>query len=233
MMPMRLLVCGGALLAVMAIDVFDSPPARAGIDVVLCDGETKVQLAQAPDTPAGGQALAAQLLSEWQRKHPGRTWEAAGPPPIAQDPQRTPDEIIEKRHTIQPPFDNSYLLADGQGGGHAYGNWTRRDLALWANEAKKMVVDGARVFHDGKALGSTVSVSCDMCHPDGANTHPETYPKFQVQLGQTVLLRDMINWCLQHPVRAEKMSADDPRMRALEAYILGQRRGTPMAYGKH
>jgi thiosulfate dehydrogenase len=47
------------------------------------------------------------------------------------------------------------------------------------------------------------------------------------------LLRDMINWCLIHPVRADPMDPDDPRMRALEAYIISQRVGVPMQYGKH
>jgi len=42
----------------------------------------------------------------------------------------------------------------------------------------------------------------------------------------------MINWCLEHPVRAKALAADDPRMRALEAYIYAQRKGTPLNYGK-
>ena len=49
-----------------------------------------------------------------------------------------------------------------------------------------------------------------MCHPDAANTHPETYPKFQPQLGRVALLRDMINWCIEHPVRGKQLAADDP-----------------------
>ena len=71
-----------------------------------------------------------------------------------------------------------------------------------------------------------------MCHPDAANTHPETYPKYQVQLGRTVLLRDMINWCIEHPVRGKKLAEDDPKMRALEAYIYAQRKGVPLDYGR-
>jgi cytochrome c len=43
----------------------------------------------------------------------------------------------------------------------------------------------------------------------------------------------MINWCIEHPVRGKPMEADDPRMRALEAYILAQRKGTQLNYGKH
>ena len=95
------------------------------------------------------------------------------------------------------------------------------------------MVDGSRIFHDAELLGSQISVSCDMCHPDAANTHPETYPKFQVQLGRVVLLRDMINWGIEQAVRGEVLEADDPNMRALEAYILAQRKGTKLNYGRH
>ena len=35
-----------------------------------------------------------------------------------------------------------------------------------------------------------------------------------------VLLRDMIHWCIDNPVRGEHLQPDDPRMRALEAYIM-------------
>jgi thiosulfate dehydrogenase len=66
---------------------------------------------------------------------------------------------------------------------------------------------------------------------DGA--HPETYAKFQPQIGRVVFLRDMINWCIEHPVRGKPLASDDPRMRALEAYILAQRKGKALDYGRH
>jgi cytochrome c len=69
-----------------------------------------------------------------------------------------------------------------------------------------------------------------MCRPHAANTHPETYPKYQVQPGRAVLLRDTINRCLENPVRADTLEADDPAMRALEAYITAQRKGVAMEY---
>lgn len=47
-----------------------------------------------------------------------------------------------------------------------------------------------------------------------------------------LLLRDMINWCIEHPVKGKVLKADNPKMRALEAYIYGQRKGVPLAYGK-
>jgi thiosulfate dehydrogenase len=76
-------------------------------------------------------------------------------------------------------------------------------------------------------------MACAMCHPNAANTHPETYPKFQVQLQRVAMLRDMINWCLENPLKAPLMKDDDPRMRALEAYIMAQRRGKAIEPGKH
>ncbi len=178
-----------------------------------CDGEGKVQVAK--DTT--GQALADALMDQWTRDHPDRDW--------------TTEE--KQRHELKPPADNSSLLTGGQAEGNTYGQPTERDLLTWTRETEKFVLEGSRIFHSADLLKSTVSVSCDMCHPHGANTHPETYPKFQTQLGRVLLLRDMINWCIDNPVRGERLEPDDRRMRAMEAYIMAQRSGTKMNYGKH
>lgn len=174
----------------------------------------------APATPAAvsGQALADSLMAKWEAEHPDVDWEAEE----------------RKSRTFIAAADNKHLLSkDSQADGHPYRNVTERDVLEWKRETEKFVVAGSKVFHSADELGSTVGVSCDMCHPNAANTHPETYPKFQTQLGRVVLLRDMINWCLQQPLRAPAMEADDPRMRALEAYIISQRTGTKIEYGKH
>lgn len=165
----------------------------------------------------GGQALANEIMEQWKRQNPGRDW-------IAEE---------KERHKIVPPADNEHLLTGDQAEGHAYGKYSERDILMWARELEKLVVEGSQIFHDADLLGSEIAVSCDMCHPDGANTHPETYPKFQVQMGRVVLLRDMINWCIEQAVRGEVLAADDSRMRALEAYILAQRKGKALNYGKH
>jgi thiosulfate dehydrogenase len=94
------------------------------------------------------------------------------------------------------------------------------------------------VVEKGRALWgspdlSTNGVACGQCHPNAANTHPETYPKFQQQLGRVVALRDMINWCIQQPLEGEPLALDDPQMVALEAYVAYERRGVPLAPGKH
>jgi hypothetical protein len=186
-------------------------PAAEGIDVLLCDGKTQVTVPQG--TP--GTAIAGALMTEWLRKNPNSAWEV---------------EEREK-HTLQTAADNSALV--GQISGQSYGKITQQDVALWKSETERVATAGSRVFHSGDELGSTIGVSCDMCHPHAANTHPETYPKFQAQLGRVALLRDMINWCIEHPVRGKALSADDPRMRALEAYVLAQRKGKTLEYGKH
>jgi thiosulfate dehydrogenase len=69
--------------------------------------------------------------------------------------------------------------------------------------------------------------------PDAANTHPETYPKFQKQLGKVVKQQEMINWCIQNPLEGAPLALDDPKLTAMESYINYERRGVPMAPGKH
>ncbi len=182
-------------------------------EMTTCDGQGKVKV----DQDMTGQVLADALMDQWTRDHPDRDW-------------MTEEKL---RHELKPPADNSSLLQGGQAEGHTYGQHTERDLLMWTRETEKFVLEGSRIFHSADLLKSTVSVSCDMCHPHAANTHPETYPKFQTQLGRVVLLRDMINWCIDNPVRGEHLKPDDPRMRALEAYIMAQRSGTEMNYGKH
>ena len=108
--------------------------------------------------------------------------------------------------------------------------FTEEDLKKWEAAFMEAVKEGDKLFHS--ALGSN-NVSCDMCHPNATNTHPETYPKFQMQLSQVAGLRDMINFCIENPLEGEPLELDDPKMIALEAYITWERRGKPLEPGKH
>jgi thiosulfate dehydrogenase len=182
--------------------------------VTLCDNKTTTTTPSGPKTREEGQAIADALMSQWRQTNPDRDW--------------VKDEL--EKHELVQPADNSALVGRGQG--QTYGQITKQDVTTWSRESMVMAANGSRVFHDANELGSTIAVSCDMCHPHAANTHPETYPKFQVQLGRVALLRDMINWCIQHPVRGTPLEPDDPRMRALEAYIYAQRKGVPLDYGR-
>ncbi len=205
------------------------PALRAdSVDVRLCDGETTVALAAAPTTAAEGLAVANALMAEWKQKHPGADWQMG----TLQDPGER-EALLRRRYQPKQPFDNRGLLGDGQKAGHPYRDFAERDIVLWERETMRAVLEGAEVFHDAKRLGSTIAVSCDMCHPDASNTHPETYPKYQTQLGRTVMLREMINWCIERPLRGTPLAHDDPRMLAMEAYIYAQRQGTTLQFGKH
>jgi len=109
--------------------------------------------------------------------------------------------------------------------------FTKEDLERWQNEYMSVVKKGRELWVSPD-LG-TNGVACAQCHPNAANTHPETYPKFQQQLGRVVALRDMINWCIQNPLEGKTLKLDDPRMIAIEAYVAYERRGVNMAPGKH
>jgi thiosulfate dehydrogenase len=107
---------------------------------------------------------------------------------------------------------------------------TDRDKAIWKAELDKLVKEGDRLFHSDE-LG-TNGIACAMCHPNASNTHPETYPKFQLEMKKIALLRDMVNWCIENPLEGAKLAEDDARMKALEAYILASRKGVPIEAGK-
>jgi len=110
-------------------------------------------------------------------------------------------------------------------------DFTKQDAERWTKEFMTVVKEGEKLFHSS-ALGKN-KVSCDQCHPNAANTHPETYPKFQKQIGRVISLFEMVNWCLRNPLEGDPLAADDPRMVALLAYITYERRSVPLAPGKH
>lgn len=209
-------VTGAVALALAVVTLQLRAEGADEIEVKLCDNTTTTTIAaDAPRTRETGQAVADALMAQWRRDHPDADW-------VAQE---------KATHAVVEPADNSALV--GQGQGATYGLITKEDVLVWQNETYKMAVEGSLIFHSGDRLKSQIAVSCDMCHPHAANTHPETYPKFQTQLGRVALLRDMINWCIEHPVRGQVLAADSPEMRALEAFIIAQRKGATMDYGKH
>jgi cytochrome c len=109
--------------------------------------------------------------------------------------------------------------------------FTKEDQERWQNEFMSVVEKG-RALWVSPDLG-TNGVACAQCHPNAANTHPETYPKFQQQLGKVIALRDMINWCLMNPLEGAPLDLDDPDMIAIESYVVYERRGVELDPGKH
>lgn len=226
------------------------PKSKDGnVVIALCDGETTVEVKGVKEgdqmSREQAQAVSNQLMAEWRKKNPNASWDEAPVVAQADTHPRSPTRLPPgKMSPTKDPIRRGELGAAGARevrkqeapnvqSAHTYGAFTDRDKAIWDVSTAQFVERGNRVFHDAKELGSPVAVSCDMCHPDATNTHPETYPKFQVQLGRVALLRDMINWCIENPVRGKPLPDDDEKLRAMEAYILAQRKGVPLEFGKH
>ena len=234
----------------LVLNAQQQPPARhpapqsknGKVVVMLCDGKTSIEIKGLKPGQRMSHEQAAKvsrdLMASWQRAHPGERWEmaqaqgpapesaASEPPPQATTNAQTPGQQVQGV-PIQKPAQT------GQQQGDTYASFHERDFKVWQAETQKFIEEGKRIFHSDKLLGGTIGVSCDMCHPDASNTHPETYPKYQVQLQRVALLRDMIDWCIENPVKGKTMDPNDPRLRALEAYIIAQRKGVPLDYGKH
>ncbi len=146
-------------------------------------------------------------------------------PGVAAGERMSPEQARGVADELMRKYEENKVLAHG-GAAH-----TEREMRVWEAELKRTIDEGYKLFHSPE-LG-TNGISCDMCHPDASNTHPETYPKFQTQLKRIALLRDMINWCIENPMEGPRLSDDDEKMKALEAYIISTRKGVPLAPGKH
>ena len=109
--------------------------------------------------------------------------------------------------------------------------FSEEDVARWQAQFDQVAAEGRAHWTD-PGLGSN-GVVCAQCHPNAANTHPETYPKFQKQMGRVAQLWEMINWCIRNPLEGENLAADDPVMIALQAYVYKERKGVPLDPGRH
>jgi thiosulfate dehydrogenase len=189
----------------------------AGVTVDLCDGQSTLTLpglkpgeALPPDE---ARKAAAEMMQIWRKTEGEARWAAWTAEAAAARPSEPPPPVAD-----QPGQPTKF---------------TKRDELIWKREQEKWIEEGYKNFHDAKALGGTIGVSCDMCHPNASNTHPESYPKFQTQLKKVALLRDMINWCIENPGKGKPLPENDPRLRSVEAYILSARTGVATAPGKH
>jgi thiosulfate dehydrogenase len=115
---------------------------------------------------------------------------------------------------------------------------TREQLSAYTEAFMDEVKKGDLLFHGDAATAKKMGVNlsdtgmaCAMCHPMGADTHPHSFPKFQVQINKFSTLRDMINWCIEKPNQGEKIESDSDAMKALEAYIYWSNTGSVLVPG--
>jgi thiosulfate dehydrogenase len=98
-------------------------------------------------------------------------------------------------------------------------------------ELLEVVKKGDALWHSGK-LG-TNGHACAGCHPDGANSNANTFPKFQSNIGKVATLREMINWCIKNPLEGKELPEHSEEMKALEAYAIYMHRGLALQPGEN
>ena len=97
------------------------------------------------------------------------------------------------------------------------------------------VAYGDQLWHTGESGGSsklsTNGLGCANCHPDGSATQPESWPKYQTNLGKVGTMREMFNWCIQVVQQGKGFAMDSKEMIAMEAYATYMNRGAVLNPG--
>ena len=96
-------------------------------------------------------------------------------------------------------------------------------------ETDKVIKRGEMLWKD-RQLG-TNGQNCNMCHPNGAATHPETFPKFKQQFRRVVTVQEFMNWCIVAALRGDSLEIGSEDLTALEAYQAYENRGQIMEIG--
>jgi thiosulfate dehydrogenase len=109
--------------------------------------------------------------------------------------------------------------------------FTKAELADQEKELLAMVDHGRDLWHGSKPSMSSNGLACGNCHPDAAASNPQTFPKFQADLGKVIPLREMINWCIQVPQQGTALDVNGPDMVAMEAYATYMYRGIKIEPG--
>lgn len=90
---------------------------------------------------------------------------------------------------------------------------------------------GRDLWHGSLPSMTTNGLACGNCHPDAAASNPQTFPKYQANLGKVIPLRDMINWCIMVPQAGQALDVNGDDMIAMEAYATYMHRGIKIQPG--
>ena len=109
--------------------------------------------------------------------------------------------------------------------------FTKEELADQEKALLAAVDHGRDLWHGSNPSMSTNGLACGNCHPDAAASNPQTFPKFQADLGRVIALRDMINWCITTPQAGTPLDVNSYDMIAMEAYAFYLYRGKQISPG--
>jgi len=107
----------------------------------------------------------------------------------------------------------------------------RKVLMTGVQELQKTIALGEKLWHGRDLPMSGNGQACNMCHADGAVTHPETFPKYKPQIGKVATVQEMIGWCIAIPNQGKPFALGSNEMNALEAYMNWNNRGQIMEIG--
>ena len=82
-----------------------------------------------------------------------------------------------------------------------------------------------QTFHDQQRAGLR------QLSPRCSRFYPQTFPKYQANLGKVIPLRDMINWCIMVPQEGAALDVNSEDMTAMEAYAFYLHRGVKIEPG--
>lgn len=109
--------------------------------------------------------------------------------------------------------------------------FTKEELAEQEAALLALADKGRDLWHGTKAEMANNGLACGNCHPDGAASNPQTFPKYIPAFSKVVPLREMINWCIENPQGGQKLDVNSDEMTAMEAYAFYLYRGEKIEPG--
>ena len=109
--------------------------------------------------------------------------------------------------------------------------FTAAELAAQEKALLAQVDHGRDLWHGTLPSMTSNGLACGNCHPDAAASNPQTFPKFQANLGKVIPIRDMINWCIMVPQMGKALDVNGDDMIAMEAYAFYMYRGIKIEPG--
>ncbi len=109
--------------------------------------------------------------------------------------------------------------------------FTKEEIKAMDEKLTASAKRGYDMWYGARADMSSNGLACANCHPDGAATNPQTFPKYMPQTDKVMAFRDMVNWCIENPQVGKALDASSPDMVALESYSYYLHRGVPIDTG--
>jgi thiosulfate dehydrogenase len=109
--------------------------------------------------------------------------------------------------------------------------FTKAELKEMDDKLTASAKRGYDMWYGARADMSNNGLACANCHPDGAATNVQTFPKYMPQTGKVMAYRDMVNWCIENPQGGKAIDANHADMVALESYSYYLHRGIQIDTG--